>query len=486
VLQPVLQTALPPAPAGPATLRAALRRAALLLGVAVALPGVLVPLQSAQAQAAPAAAPPFSTELAIQTFDSVWNRVAHTHYDPDFGGVDWEAVREELEPRAAAASSNTELRGVLTEMVGRLGLSHFAIFGPETGAALEEMGGAGPGSGAGLAAPGLDLRLVEGVVTVLRVTPGSPADRAGVRPGWQLLEVDGVDPSVLPEGALEALASGGPDVGEERLRALYLPSIALARLQGSEGSLVEVVFMDGEDRRRALALDRAPPPGEVVRFGYLPPIPVSVEDRALPLPGSQGEGAAWIHLSAWFPAATPLLAQAVDRHRQREGLVLDLRGNPGGVAGMAMGVAGHFVDERLSLGTMRTREATLHFNTSPQRISADGVRVDPFGGPLAILVDPLSASTSEIFAAGMQALGRARVFGEVTAGQALPAAIVALPNGDRFMHVIADYSAPGDLRLEGRGVVPDEVTPPTRAALLAGRDPALDRALQWLSDSREP
>jgi carboxyl-terminal processing protease len=81
----------------------------------------------------------------------------------------------------------------------------------------------------------------------------------------------------------------------------------------------------------------------------------------------------------------------------------------------------------------------------------------------------------------MQTTGRARIFGEATSGQALPAVVTRLPNGDALMHVIADFTAPDGTRIEGRGVVPDEPTPIARAALLAGDDPAIESAVRWAS-----
>jgi carboxyl-terminal processing protease len=312
---------------------------------------------------------------------------------------------------------------------------------------------------------------------VVRVRDGSPAESVGIRPGWRLLAVEGHDVSVLPPGVGGPMAAAG--MSPERIRALYLPMVALGLLQGSSGDAVEAEFEDEAGIRRILAVDRASPAGQLVRFGNLPPLAVEVEDAPLALP--DGGTAAWIRFSAWFPAVVPEVSAAVDRWRSAGGIILDLRGNPGGLGGMAMGVGGHFLDEPLELGEMRTRDTTLRFVVNPQRVNAAGARVEPYAGPLAILVDPLTASTSEIFAAGLQALGRARIFGETTAGQALPAVIVPLPNGDRLMHVIADYTAPGGVRLEGRGVIPDETVTPTRAALAEGRDPALEAALAWIA-----
>jgi len=99
---------------------------------------------------------------------------------------------------------------------------------------------------------------------------------------------------------------------------------------------------------------------------------------------------------------------------------------------------------------------------------------------VAFLVDGTSASTSEIFAGGMQDLGRARVFGSRTAGAALPSYFSILPNGDGFQYAIANYISEGGKPLEGLGLKPDVETPLTRQALLDGKDPALDAALAWI------
>jgi carboxyl-terminal processing protease len=159
---------------------------------------------------------------------------------------------------------------------------------------------------------------------------------------------------------------------------------------------------------------------------------------------------------------------------------MDLRGNPGGVAGMVMGVAGHFTNERVALGTMRRREAELNFVANPRRVDTQSRPVEPFAGALAILIDGMSVSTSEIFAGGMQAVGRARIFGQTSAGQALPAGTYRLPDGDVLMHVIADFTAAGGTRIEGRGVVPDVTVAIERKALLRGRDPILESAVRWV------
>ena len=130
---------------------------------------------------------------------------------------------------------------------------------------------------------------------------------------------------------------------------------------------------------------------------------------------------------------------------------------------MLMGVSGHFFDVPRTLGTLRTRDSELKLVANPRLVSADGTRVAPFSGRVAIVVDETSYSASEIFAGGMQAAGRARVFGARTLGGALPALMRQLPNGDVLEYTIGDFVTVAGRRIEGHGVVPDELVRPSRA-----------------------
>ena len=92
-------------------------------------------------------------------------------------------------------------------------------------------------------------------------------------------------------------------------------------------------------------------------------------------------------------------------------------------------------------------------------------RAEPFRGPLAVLVDGSSASTSEILAGGLKDIHRARIFGTRTAGAALPSVVSRLPNGDGFQYAIANYISQGGEPLEGIGVIPDEEVRPITESL---------------------
>jgi carboxyl-terminal processing protease len=207
-----------------------------------------------------------------------------------------------------------------------------------------------------------------------------------------------------------------------------------------------------------------------VKFGNLPTERVIAEHKKLP------DGAGYIRLNIFLDPVSvmPEFERAISDLRDTPGIVLDLRGNPGGLGIMAMGLAGWFVSEEGQvLGTMLGRDSKTQFEINP--------RLEPYTGKLAILVNGSSASTSEILAQGLKDLGRARIFGTRTMGAALPSEVIQLPDGDRFQYPEANYTSFKGRVLEGNGVEPDVVAAPTIAALLAGRDMALESALSWIT-----
>ncbi|HEU0051870.1 MAG TPA: S41 family peptidase [Longimicrobium sp.] len=416
-----------------------------------------------------AAQTPVTAALATETFDTAWTVIARTHWDSTYNGVDWNGLRAELRPRAEAARSNEALRAVLVDMLGRLHQSHFGII---PGDVQETLSGGEAPSGQGVA--GLDARLVDGRFLVTRVLPGGAAEAVGVKTGWAIDAVAG-----HPTADILAALARLPADTDPRVRSLHGWSALTRYFRGDAGDSVAVRFLDAADRPVDATLVLRPATGVVTRFGNLPAMIVRVETERAPLPDGRTVGI--LRFNYWMPVVARQIDEAVDRLRDTDGLVIDLRGNLGGVGGMAAGVAGHFVERRDTLATMRMRGQSLYFVADPRRVDTRSQPVQPYSRPVAVLTDAETASTSEFFAGGLQKLGRARVFGETSAGQALPAIARRLPNGDVMMHAIADFTGPTGERFEGAGVVPDQPAPPTRAALLAGHDPALDAAKAWIA-----
>jgi carboxyl-terminal processing protease len=404
---------------------------------------------------------------AAETFDAAWTIIKNTHFDKTMNGLNWDAVRDELRPRATTAKTPTELRAVIRDMLGRLGLSHFALIpsGPETTSDGNTTSGDTSGD------PGIDVRLIDHELVITAVDPDVAAR---VRPGWRVAQIGPAKVSELLQKLSEA--------DNERLQKVEAWRVAQTRLRGPAGSTVDVTFEDAQGTPVKVSLLRHTESGSPVTVGNLPTMYVRVdhEKKSTPSGGTAGV----IKFNVWMTAVDAEFQQAIDQFRRADGIIIDLRGNPGGLAAMLMGISGHFLSERVTLGVMKTRDNELRFASNPRLVTASGERVQPFAGPLAILVDSMSVSASECFSGVMQSIGRARIFGQTSMGQALPALFDRLPNGDVLIHAYGDFVTATGTRLEGKGVIPDEPVPLDRRDLVAGRDRTLEAALAWIDKSR--
>ncbi len=410
----------------------------------------------------PAPLTPQDRELQLESFDHVWQTVRDRHWDPELGGLDWQAVGDSMRPKVESAATRGEARQVMRSMISKLGQSHFGIFPADlySDMAAPERESAREGS------PGFETRVVDGEAVIWRVDPGSPAEEAGVLTGWVLRKAGDADIPDLIERVQEELG------GEA---CLMINMSVMARLLGPIGLEVGFHLLDENDQEVAFNLTLAPLRGEKAEFGNLPSMNVWYDTRML-----EGD-ILYFAFSVFMDPGRIMGAynQAMGENLGATGVVVDLRGNIGGIGGMAMGMSGWFISERgRNLGTMYLRDNEIRFTVSPRGVTYDG--------PVAILVDCVSASTSEIMAGGLRDLERAKVFGQRTAGAALPSMIERLPNGDGFQYAIANYiSHSGDV-LEGDGVEPTDPVEMSRADLLAGRDTVLEAAMAWIRSGDGP
>lgn len=436
-----------------------------------------------------------SQEDALADFDAAWQLVNDTHFDPEFNGVDWDAVREEYRPQAADAMSRTELRRVMQRMLDELGQSHFGII-PASAAdpvaevhdhegapatddemhATEALVPGDNGDGQGDAVTGLDLRIIDGQAVVSSVRDGSPADRAGVKTGWVLERIRDRETGALLSQLLETLSE--QEVG------IYAIGAINSRLEGREGSSIELTFLDGTDTEVTLDLEREARPGEFVKFGNLPPVNTQLEWERETFAGENGSevSVGIIRFNIWMIPIAPKFERAMYELRDCDGIIIDLRGNPGGVGALSSAMSRFIMSEKGTLGTMTMRGAEMSFNIEPVIVTTWGEPLEPFTGPVAILQDSGSASTSEVFAGGLQSLGRVKVFGTRSAGMALPSNMDKLPSGDVLLHAIADFVTSTGARMEHGGVIPDYEVKLSREDLLMGIDTPEQRAKEWIGE----
>lgn len=416
----------------------------------------------------PASAPP-----PVASLDSAWASIARTYFDTALVNGRWQTIYDSLR-RGVTDSDDDRVRAAIRTLIAVPGQSHFALI-PGSAVPLPDA----PATPGRPGSSGIDVRTVGDTLVVWRVEHGSAAALAGVRPGSVITRVDTIAADTIFARLRVAFAT---DVRHVRRTAA---SYAKSRLSGREGDTVRFTLRaPGARRTRAVVLTLGAMEGRSTQIGNLPRMVVAVSHDSVRVRTPSGTRVIpVIGFNTWMPVLMQEIDAALFASRSAPGLILDLRGNPGGVVGMLSGVSGHFTDSAVALGTMLGRGGTIITRANPRVVDSHGEHLGVFEGPVAILVDDFTASASEFFAAGLQAVGRARVFGERTAGQALPSVTARLPNGDVLMHPIADQVDAAGRRVEGNGVTPDETTPLTLRDLAVGRDAALDAARAWLARS---
>jgi len=365
----------------------------------------------------------------IDSFEFVWSTIRDKHWDDSLNGAKWQAAHDELLPRMRKADSVSEARGILREMIARLNLTHYNIIPSDVYSDVQDHKPAG----------------VE-----VRVIDGKPVAVSGKYAGYEIKGMEDVVERV-----------------DKQYKDSTLRDMMLARAVESKLADKPAKLADGGHDTVTATFDEHPK-GEKVQFGHLPAQYFWIDSKQI---GNAG----YVNFNVFLdpPKLFGVMDEALSGCTACKGFIIDIRGNSGGIGGMAMGLSGYFVSKpNQQLGTMYTRGVPLKFFINP--------RSPHFEGKLAILVDGLSASTSEIFAGGLQDLHRARIFGTHTAGAALPSVIERLPNGDGFQYAIANYVSEGGKTLEGNGVTPDVEIAPDPNALRQGRDVVLEAALKWI------
>ncbi len=414
----------------------------------------------------------FDRAVQLESFDQVWEKVRQTHWDPDRVGASWDAARDKFRPRVEQAESVEEVRKVLNEMLGTLEQSHFGIIPAEEYDTIEE-----EKQGGGAGTIGLEIRYVDEQLVVTRVIPGMPADQAGIKPGWVVTRMN----DRTAEQAIEKSRT----VAENSVMRLETV-LALgtdARTSGEPGTEVTLELLDDQDQPQTRTMALVKSPGKLEKLGNLPAFNVDWQSRQLE------NDIGYISFNAFIggPRLAREFAAAIRDYQDSRGLVIDLRGNRGGLVVLVAGMCGWLVENRDPIGTMKMAGGTeLNLVLNPRRLEAvepdngSPARRERFDRPVAVLIDECSISAAEIMAGGLKDLGAAEIFGSTTAGLALPSVVTRLPNGDGFQYAMAAYQSASGQSLEGTGVAPTRPVPLTRELLAREPDPVLAAAIRWI------
>lgn len=415
---------------------------------------------------------PLSGGAHVAAFEQIWQTVGLKHYDPTLACLDWLALRSSVGKQVADAGDDAEAAyAAINQMLALLGQSHLHASPPMQGK-REHVGG--PAIVPILVrwipdAPGSTQR------AIIVVEAALAGHESGIPRGALITKIAG---EPIAE-QVEALAASVADPAAHPAEQAFTIGRAIgASLTCPVGGSVAIEFLDptAADAPRTLEVPCVLPEGERVSLGNLRELPTRVDHRVLAEPGqaSQASQAAigYLAFNLWMLPMIQRVEAALTEMRSQgvQGLIIDLRGNPGGVGAMSIPIARMLLREGASLGRLQMREFDQEFKVEGNP--------DAFVGPIAVLIDEGTASTSEIFAMGLRDVGRVTIVGAgPSAGMALPSMIETLPDGGLIQYVVGDYHSGKGKVAEGLGVAPQVLVAESRADYAAGRDPVIDAAL---------
>ncbi len=245
---------------------------------------------------------------------------------------------------------------------------------------------------------GIEIAIKDGWLTVISPLEGTPAERMGIQAGDQITEIEGI-------------STQGISIEE-----------AVKKLRGRKGTVVHVTIeREGINEPMEYAIER-----DVISI------------RAVPYYGLAKEGIGYVRLNRFSDLAADELKEAVSdlRRRNIKGLILDLRGNPGGLLAQAVDVASVFLEpNRLVVKTEgKVKNQNQEFHSSGEPLMPDL--------PLVVLVDGGSASGAEIVAGAIQDWDRGLVIGDTTFGKGLVQNVIQLKDGSGLKLTTAKYLMP--------------------------------------------
>lgn len=385
-------------------------------------------------------------DQALQMLRDVYEKVDKDYYDATYHGVNLDARYKEAQQKIANAKTLSDAFGVIAWMLDGLNDSH-TFFDPPSRPYLVR--------------DGWQARFVGDACMITAVKEGSDAAAKGLKPGDQVLAIEGFRPTRDTWWKLDyAFHTLAPRSGMKL--AVVSPGG-----QPREVTVMSIV----QNLPKNYDLTSGDDIWELVRQS-------ENEEERYTVRSVEADGVLVWKLPVFFLSDEQIDA-FLRKTKNYKAVIIDLRGNPGGAEDNLSRLLGGFVSHDVKVGDRVERKSAKPFVAKSRGDHS-------YSGKLIVLVDSGSASSSELFARVMQLEKRATVIGDRTAGAVMEARHIPFSQDKAFGQflpysmslTVADLKMTDGNSLEHHGVVPDELLLPAPEELAAGADPQLARALQ--------
>ena len=384
-----------------------------------------------------------------EVFEKIWKEIHEHYYDPSYNGVDWNEVHRRYAPLVESTQRDQEFYSLMSQMTSELHDAHTRFNSPEQWRNFRRQQGV---------TVGFSVDDMNGESVVTSVIPGTSAAHAGIEPGMVVLRID--DTPVA-----------------ERMAEIQKKRLPSSSERATRWFIYNRVFAGPPDSSVKLELKRAD--GSVfeanVRRQIYSDAP-QVTTHVLP------SGNVYIRFDGFQRPITREFRAALQKFRGAPGLIVDLRRNGGGDLAVLLPIAGYFFGKKTLFAKDSTRtgkplSSYVGLFKLPLQLYVGRAGEQIYSGPVVILVDAHSASSSEVFAAGMQDTLRAKVIGSQSCGCVLGIAKPRVMKGGGVLEMSEVlWFSPKGRKLEGTGIIPDQLVTPTMFDLQRGRDAVLAAA----------
>ncbi len=327
--------------------------------------------------------------------DNTWNLVRKNYYDPTMNGQDWSRWKHHYYNKI---KNDEDAKVAIDTMLASLNDPYSRYMNKE------EYSDQNTSINSRIYGIGVNIASISGKIEIVNVIEGTPAQVSNLQAGDIILDIDGKDASGLSVSEVANLVRGPVNT-----------VVQLTILRNSDKFIKKIV-------RKEIKIKT---------------VKSSVKDKI-----------GYIQISSFIGSTTPNeFLEAAEKTKDTEGLVIDLRGNTGGLLPNAIFIANLFIPE----GNLVSIVGRNGYKYDIQAQATDF----EIKKPVVILVDGASASASEIFSGAMKDYNRAKLIGTRTYGKGMVQKIIPLENETGLNLTIAKYLTPSGTDINKKGIEPD-------------------------------